>query len=36
MTIRRELSDELLNDYENPLDILGEVGLLKELRHRRD
>jgi putative transposase len=31
MTIRRELLDELLNDYENPQDILGEGGLLKEL-----
>src|SRR5437763_968863 len=31
MTIRRELLDELLKDYENPQDILGEGGLLKEL-----
>ncbi len=31
MPIRRELIDELLKDYENPLDILGEDGLLKEL-----
>src|SRR5215470_1222987 len=31
MTIRRELIDELLKDYENPQDILGEGGLLKEL-----
>ncbi len=31
MTIRRELMDELLKDYENPRDILGEDGLLKEL-----
>ena len=31
MTIRRELIDELLKDYEHPRDILGEGGLLKEL-----
>src|SRR5215469_2438525 len=31
MTIRRELLDELLQDYERPQDILGEGGLLKEL-----
>lgn len=31
MTIRRELMDELLKDYENPQHILGEGGLLKEL-----
>jgi transposase-like protein len=31
MTIRRELIDELLNEYETPQDILGEGGLLKEL-----
>jgi len=31
MTIRRELIDELLKDYETPQDILGEDGLLKEL-----
>src|SRR5262252_3757992 len=31
MTIRRELLDELLKDYETPQDILGEGGLLKEL-----
>jgi putative transposase len=30
-TIRRELIDELLNDYENSQAILGEGGLLKEL-----
>jgi putative transposase len=36
MTIRRELIDELLEDYETPQDILAEGGLLKELRHRRD
>ena len=31
MTIRRELVDELLEDYETLKDILGEGGLLKEL-----
>jgi putative transposase len=31
MTIRRELIDELLKDYDKPQDILGEGGLLKEL-----
>ena len=31
MTIRRELIDELLEDYETPQDILAEGGLLKEL-----
>ena len=31
MTIRRELIDELLNEYETPQDILGEGGLLEEL-----
>ena len=31
MTIRRELIDELLQEYEQPQDILGEGGLLKEL-----
>jgi transposase-like protein len=31
MTIRRELIDELLKDYDQPQDILGEGGLLKEL-----
>ena len=36
MTIRRELIDELLTEYETPQDILGEGGLLKELRHRGD
>jgi hypothetical protein len=30
MTIRRELIAELLKDYENPQDILGEGGLLEE------
>jgi len=31
MTIRRELIDELLQEYETPQDILGEGGLLKAL-----
>jgi putative transposase len=31
MTIRRELLDELLKDYETPQDIIGEGGLLQEL-----
>ena len=31
MTIRRELLNELLKDYDQPQDILGEGGLLKEL-----
>ncbi len=31
MTIRRELINELLNGYEQPQDILGEGGLLKDL-----
>jgi putative transposase len=31
MTIRRELIDELLKEYETPQHILGEGGLLKEL-----
>lgn len=31
MSIRRELIDALLKDYETPQDILGEGGLLKEL-----
>ena len=31
MTLRRELIDELLKEYETPQDILGEGGLLKEL-----
>src|SRR5215469_12265713 len=31
MTIRRELIDELLKEYETPQDILGEDGLLKQL-----
>ncbi len=31
MTIRHELIDELLKEYETPQEILGEGGLLKEL-----
>src|SRR5690242_10634942 len=31
MPIRRELIDELLQDYPNPQDILAEDGLLKQL-----
>jgi len=31
MTIRRELIDELLKDYESPQDILRDGGLFKEL-----
>lgn len=31
MTIRRELIDELLKEYETPQQILGEGGLLKDL-----
>jgi putative transposase len=31
MTIRRELLDELLKDYQTPQDLLGEGGLLKDL-----
>ena len=31
MTIRRELIDELLKEYETPQVVLGEGGLLKEL-----
>jgi putative transposase len=31
MTIRRELIDELLKEYETPQDMLGEGGLLKEV-----
>ena len=32
MAIRRELIDELLKDYKKPEDILGEQGLLRELK----
>ncbi len=31
MTIRRELIDELLKEYETPKDILGKDGLLRQL-----
>lgn len=31
MTIRKELLDELLQDYEKPEDLLGERGILKQL-----
>ncbi len=31
MTFRPELLDELLQDYKNPEDLLGEGGILKQL-----
>lgn len=31
MTIRKEILDELIRDYKNPEDLLGENGLLKRL-----
>jgi putative transposase len=31
MTIRKEILDELIRDYKNPEDLLGENGLLKQL-----
>lgn len=31
MTIRKEILDELIRDYKNPEDLLGEHGLLKQL-----
>src|SRR4029079_266181 len=31
MPIRKELLDELIKDYKNPEDLLGEDGLLKQL-----
>jgi hypothetical protein len=34
MTIRRELIDELLQDYERPQDILGKVACLKNSPRR--
>lgn len=34
MAIRNELLDELLKDYKNPEDLLGEDGLLKQLTKR--
>ncbi len=36
MTIRPELLDELLKDYKTPQDLLGEDGIIKQLRHRDD
>src|SRR6059058_5454459 len=34
MTIDNELIDELLRDYKNPEDLIGENGLLKQLTKR--
>ncbi len=31
MTIRKEILDELIRDYKNPEDLLGENGILKQL-----
>jgi putative transposase len=31
MEIRKELLDELIKDYKNPEDLIGESGLLKQL-----
>jgi putative transposase len=31
MTIKKEILDELIKDYKNPEDLLGENGLLKQL-----
>ena len=31
MTLRPELIDELLRDYKNPEDLMGETGILKQL-----
>lgn len=31
MPIKKEILDELINDYKNPEDLLGENGLLKQL-----
>ena len=31
MTISKEVLDELIKDYQNPEDLLGEIGLLKQL-----
>jgi hypothetical protein len=30
MEIRKEILDELIKDYKNPEDLLGEEGLLKQ------
>ncbi len=32
MAIKQELIDELLSDYRNPEDLLGEGGIFKELK----
>src|SRR5262245_26478227 len=32
MPIRKELLDELMNDYQNPEDLLCEAGLLNQLK----
>ena len=31
MTFRQEIIDELLKDYQNPEDLMGEGGILKQL-----
>jgi len=31
MTIKKEILDELLKDYSNPEDLLGESGIIKQL-----
>jgi transposase-like protein len=31
MEIRKEILDELIRDYKNPEDLIGEQGLLKQL-----
>ena len=31
MTIKKEILDELIKDYRNPGDLLGENGLLKQI-----
>ena len=31
MTLRKELIDELMQDYQKPEDLLGENGILKQL-----
>jgi putative transposase len=31
MTVKKEILDELIKDYRNPEDLLGENGLLKQL-----
>lgn len=32
MTIRKEILDELIRDYKNPEDLLGENGLLNHIK----